>query len=83
MTEWYFRAHLPASRNWVHGSKLGREHCDLATHLVEDHGTDPVLLLDAPDPALQGRHDGLHAVTRACYYDLPHGPAQQDRAGNP
>jgi hypothetical protein len=65
MTEWFcpadqadesqFPVELPAG-HWAHGSRLGREHCNLAAHLAEDHGTDPALLLDAPGPAVHG-HD--------------------------
>jgi hypothetical protein len=89
VTEWLFppgqrdESHLPVELppgDWMHGSSLGREHCNLATHLAEDHGTDPAILLAVAGPAVHGRHDGLHLVAGAWRYDLPHGPRQQDTA---
>jgi hypothetical protein len=57
---------------WVHGSRLGREHLSVRTHLLEDHGVDRQDIADASDGALHGLHDGKHATTWAYSKDLPH-----------
>jgi len=58
---------------WVHGSRLGRDHLSLRMHMVEDHGADPGWAENASGAEVHGRHDGEHKVTWAYAEDLPHG----------
>lgn len=60
------------SSEWTHGSRLGREHRSLRQHLIEDHGK-PAPEVDAlSDGGIHGWHDGLHGITWAHQYDVPH-----------
>lgn len=69
--------HPQLGDTWVHGSRLGRKHRSLRTHLAEDHGMDNAWLRDQSAGGLHGKHDGIHRTTWAYAYDLPHGPAEQ------
>jgi len=62
----------------VHGSRLGREHRSVATHLIEDHSVDPAWIASATDGAVHGKHDGLHRQTWAYAADLPHPRIRKD-----
>jgi len=60
------------AHEWVHGSRLGREHISVREHLIEDHYEDPVRVFEWSDGAVHGAHDGSHNRTWAYAYDLPH-----------
>lgn len=57
---------------WVHGTRLGRDHTDLALHLVEDHGFHVDYVDSLGDGGMHGLHDGQHGNTWAYAADLPH-----------
>lgn len=62
----------PGDKPWVHGTRLGREHRSLRTHMHEDHGYS--IVGDWSDGALHGEHDKVHGKTWAYAFDLPHEP---------
>jgi len=62
---------------WVHGSHLGREHCSIRLHLIEDHHVSPDRARDLGDAAIHGLHDGRHRTIWAYAYNLPH-PASSE-----
>ena len=56
----------------IHGSRLGREHTSLATHLVEDNRLEGYANHDESAAGAHGLHDRLHDRTWAYAFDLPH-----------
>lgn len=61
-----------SQEQWQHGSRLGREHASVRQHLIEDHGKPAPEVVALSDSGIHGWHDGLHGVTWAYAYDLPH-----------
>lgn len=63
---------VPTGEQWIHGTRLGREHRSVRTHLVEDHRVDPGWVENASDAQIHGKHDGQHSKTFADSLNLPH-----------
>lgn len=62
----------PARQTWIHGTRLGRDHFDLALHLVEDHGYAADYVDGLGDGGTHGLHDGEHNATWAYAANLSH-----------
>ncbi len=63
--------HTPPTEPWTHGTSLGRDHNDIAQHLIEDHGQHHVDV--STTAAIHALHDRLHGGREWAYVaDLPH-----------
>lgn len=62
----------PEEKTWIHGSRFGREHRDLALHLVEDHGYRVDYIDGLGDGGQHGLHDGDHNTTWSYAANLSH-----------